>query len=302
MSQEEARRFVRTRSRMLKVALPTAAALGAGGALAAAGVVPSSDGVISACYANDGGDLRIVSDADQCDAKAEQPIEWNQQGPRGAQGIPGPAGAQGAAGAAGAAGPTGAPGAAGQPGPAGPAGAAGTGGAPNASSLSGGTFINNGQVDIFIKIDGIKGESTSKAYKDAVDLQSFSWGASQPNAGGSTGGGGKSSRANFASFDLVKNLDSASPKLFSAVAAGEHIKNAELSVRRAGGKQALLYSMKFDDLEVDGFSHKDRGGQMTENVSFKFSKVEVAYYPSKPDGSSASPIKATYDLKTNKAS
>ena len=311
MSQEEARRFVRTRSRMLKVALPTAAALGAGGALAVAGI-PSSDGVISGCYGEDGY-LRIVEDTSQCQTSTEskngpeQSLEWNQQGPRGAQGIPGPAGAQGVAGAAGAAGVNGAPGSPGPAGPAGPTGspgASGASGVPNASSLSGATFVNNGAVDIFLKVDGIDGESANPSHKDQIELLSFSWGASQMGAG-STGSGGKGSgvgKADFASFTFAKQLDSASPKLFSSTAKGTNIKDAELSVRRAGGKQNLLYSMKFDDLTVDKFSHKDSSGHMTENVSFKFSKVEVAYYPAKPSGSTGTPITASFDLKTNKGS
>lgn len=33
-------------------------------------------------------------------------------------------------------------------------------------------------VDMFLKIDGIKGESQDKKHKDEIDLSSWSWGAS----------------------------------------------------------------------------------------------------------------------------
>ena len=36
-------------------------------------------------------------------------------------------------------------------------------------------------VDYFLKIDGIKGESQDKTHKDEIQLNSFSWGAT--NAG-----------------------------------------------------------------------------------------------------------------------
>lgn len=282
---------------MLKVALPTAAALGAGGALAVA-AIPSADGVISACYANEDGSLRIVQDDSECDSEAEKAISWNQQGPRGAQGIPGPAGAQGAAGAAGA---SGSPGSAGPAGPAGPSGASG---APNAGSLSGGTFINNNQVDIFLKLDGIKGESTSSKHKDEIELLSFSWGATQTAIpSGGSGGSNRAAKTNFASFDLTKELDASSPKLFSTLALGKHVADGELTIRRAGGNQATLFSMKFADLMIDKFNHGDnKTGALTENVGFNFSKVEVSYYPQSSQGKSASPITAKYDLKTSKGS
>lgn len=32
------------------------------------------------------------------------------------------------------------------------------------------------QVDFFLKIDGIKGESTDKAHKGEIEIESFSWG------------------------------------------------------------------------------------------------------------------------------
>jgi hypothetical protein len=93
--------------------------LAAGGAAAAAGVIPGSDGVIHGCYQKHDGDLRLVSAGTNC-RHDELGLAWNQQGATGASGSTGPTGATGAAGDTGAAGPTGETGATGDTGPSGP--------------------------------------------------------------------------------------------------------------------------------------------------------------------------------------
>ncbi len=84
-----------------------------------------TDGVIKACV-NPAGQLRIVSDAEECNQK-ETYLEWNVGGggEKGSQGEPGPQGPQGEEGPRGAQGPkgdTGPQGPQGEPGPEGPAG------------------------------------------------------------------------------------------------------------------------------------------------------------------------------------
>src|SRR4051794_28860352 len=48
-------------------------------------------------------------------------------------------------------------------------------------------------VDIFLQLDGIKGEAQDDKYKDEIDVLAWSWGASQSGTthGGSGSGGGK---------------------------------------------------------------------------------------------------------------
>ena len=46
------------------------------------------------------------------------------------------------------------------------------------------------QVDYFLKIDGIDGESTDAKHKGEIDLQSWGFGASQSGTMHSGGGGG----------------------------------------------------------------------------------------------------------------
>jgi type VI secretion system secreted protein Hcp len=51
-------------------------------------------------------------------------------------------------------------------------------------------------LDIFLKVAGIKGESTDAQHREEIDVASFSWGLSQQRTT-STGGGAGASKASF---------------------------------------------------------------------------------------------------------
>src|SRR4051812_19043098 len=84
---------------LLRFALPTVAALGAGAAVAVA-AIPSADGTIHACInpaSTPPGAVRIIDDATQTCAAGETPLTWSQTGPTGPAGPPGPQGDPGSA-------------------------------------------------------------------------------------------------------------------------------------------------------------------------------------------------------------
>lgn len=102
------------------------AAMALGGSLGASviGWADSEPALISGCYSNHTGALRLITDGEDCRPQ-ETAIQWNQQGLQGPLGPTGPQGEQGPAGPQGSAGPPGPPGPQGEPGPTGPEGPAG---------------------------------------------------------------------------------------------------------------------------------------------------------------------------------
>jgi type VI secretion system secreted protein Hcp len=261
-----------------KVAIPTVAALGAGGAVALA-AIPGEDGTIQGCYSRVTGSLRVAENADDC-RTFETPIAWNQRGPKGDPGIPGPAGPKGDTGAQG---------------PAGPPGASG-----DSAIVVGGEPLTAGTVDAFMKIDGIPGESADSKHKGQIEIESFSFGLTHAPVA-SPGGGGGAGKAEFSSFRFEKLYDRSSPELFHAAASGEHIKTATITFRRRGAQQQEFLTYKFEDVQVDRY---EQGGSkeppLLEDVGFSFSKVEIEYRPQNPDGSLGASVKTGWDVKANK--
>lgn len=156
--------------------------------------------------------------------------------------------------------------------------------------------------DYFLKLDGIDGESADSKHKGDIDLQSFSWGAS--NAGSfSAGGGGGSGKVSMQDFHFVMNINKASPKLMLTCATGEHIKKAVLVCRKAGTEQQEYLKVTFSDVLVSSYqtgASAGGGSGPIDQISLNFAKVEFEYKEQKPDGSLGGAIKAGYDVKANK--
>ena len=156
-------------------------------------------------------------------------------------------------------------------------------------------------VDYFLKVDGIDGESTDDKHKNEIDLESWSWG--ETNAGTSrAGGGGGAGKVVMQDFHFVMKVNKATPKLMLACATGQHIKEAKLICRKAGGDQQEYMSIKFSDLLVSSYQTGGSQGEVipVDQIGFNFSKIEFEYKPQKADGSLDAPIKTGYDLKLNK--
>ena len=154
--------------------------------------------------------------------------------------------------------------------------------------------------DIFAKLGDIKGESLDSKHKDEVEVLSWSWGVSQ---GGSmqSGGGGGAGKANFNDFHFTHHVDKASPVLLKACATGEHIKEATITVRKAGKGQQEFLVIKMSDVVITSVSESDAsGGDQSETVTLAFAKVDVEYRPQKADGSLDAGLHFKYDIKTNK--
>jgi type VI secretion system secreted protein Hcp len=157
---------------------------------------------------------------------------------------------------------------------------------------------------IFLKIDGIDGESHFDGHKGEIDVLSWSWGVSQ-SATTHTGGGGGSGKANVSDLSFVHSVDLASPNLLKNCFTGKHIGSALLTVRKAGGDKSLPFlTIKMSDIIISSVSDggSDGGGERpTESVSLNFAKVEVNYKQQDEKGAEKKAIPITLNIKENTA-
>lgn len=157
------------------------------------------------------------------------------------------------------------------------------------------------EVDYFLKIDGIPGESTDDKHKNEIDVESWSWGESQTGSSAGGGGGG-AGKVHMNDFQFLMKVNKASPKLFLTCANGAHIKEALLTCRKAGKEQQEYLKFKFTDLLISSYQTGGSAGAVipTDQIAFNFAKIEFEYYPQKPDGSLDAKVVQWYDLKANK--
>src|SRR5271155_141355 len=76
-------------------------------------------------------------------------------------------------------------------------------------------------VDMFLKLDGVNGESKDKVHGKEIDVLSWSWGLT--NSGSAhVGGGAGSGKVNVQDLCVSKYVDSSSPNLMLACCQGTH--------------------------------------------------------------------------------
>ena len=155
--------------------------------------------------------------------------------------------------------------------------------------------------DIFAKIGDIKGESLDSKHKDEIEVLSWSWGVQQSGSMAHGGGGGEG-KASFNDFNFTHHVDKASPVLLKACATGEHIKEATITVRKAGTKGPQEYLIiKMNDILVSSVSSSGAGdASSSESVTLNYAKIIVEYKQQKADGSLDAGVFFKYDRNLNK--
>ena len=163
-----------------------------------------------------------------------------------------------------------------------------------------GLFWNSGlaysAIDVFLKIDGIPGESTDDDHRDEIELLAWSW---QMSATGASHSGG--SRAIVRPLIVTKYVDKASPLIFLALLNGSHVPEATLVFRKAGARSLEYLKIKMYNVQFVNISHSGASGEdrLTESVALFFSKVCYEYTPQKVDGSADAPIERCWDIEQN---
>lgn len=157
-------------------------------------------------------------------------------------------------------------------------------------------------VDMFLKFEGIDGESVDSKHKGEIDIESFSWGAT--NSGSAAhGGGAGAGRVAMQDFHFVMRVNKASPQLFLACASGHNIKMAYFSARKAGAEQQDFLKVTMSDILIS--SYKQDGSAGAENdlpmdqVSINFAKIKVDYSPPGKDVRSDGAVSVGWDVKKN---
>lgn len=134
--------------------------------------------------------------------------------------------------------------------------------------------------DIFLKVQAkragrVKGEARASGHEEDIQVSSWRWGVQSASALGSSA---NTARRSYSALTLVKAIDSASTALLSALATNDEIKEARLTMRKAGEGQVDFFVLTLKEARVTAVEHSaDEHGGTQEVVTFAFRKVEVQY-------------------------
>ena len=155
-------------------------------------------------------------------------------------------------------------------------------------------------IEYFLKLDGITGESADSKHKGEIEVLSFSFAESHMGPTG-IGGGGGAGKVEMSDFSFTARTSKASPQLFQHCASGKHIKQALLTVRKAGQSQQEYLKIKLNDVLVSAYALDGDvdEGQLHDAFSLNFVKLSYDYAPQKADGSLDAPVHGGWDTSKN---
>jgi type VI secretion system secreted protein Hcp len=158
--------------------------------------------------------------------------------------------------------------------------------------------------DIFLKINGIEGESQDASHKNEIEVLGFNWKVHQESSmhAGSGGGAGK---ATVDDLEFVHFVDRSSPNLMKYCLTGKHVPEALLTVRKAGGSPLEYLKLTLTDVIVTSVNPAGTNAdemRVKETVRLSFSKIKQEYAVQNAQGGSGGAVTASYDIKGNKES
>jgi type VI secretion system secreted protein Hcp len=155
--------------------------------------------------------------------------------------------------------------------------------------------------DIFLKVDGIDGESTDVNHAKKIEVVSWGWGVAEEFIS-SLGTGIVGGKPKVGNFVITKQVDKASPNLLKACLKVTHISTVVLTQRKAGAGKLNFLTITLQDVLISSLNDIEDGvaPRPTENVAFVFARVIYEYVPLKPSGLPDTPVKLKWDVKANK--
>lgn len=156
-------------------------------------------------------------------------------------------------------------------------------------------------VDMFLKLNGIDGESADDKHKNEIDVLAWSWGMSQS---GNThlGTGSGAGKVSVQDISVTHYVDSASPVLSLACCTGKHIPDGTLTVRKAGETPLEYIKITIKDIIITSVSTGGSGGEdrLTENFSMNFAEYKLEYTAQTKTGGAGKTSTAAYNMQQNK--
>lgn len=155
--------------------------------------------------------------------------------------------------------------------------------------------------DVFIKIDGIPGESKDSSHAGWIDVINLNYGVAQSSAA-FTGGGSGVGKANFAPLTFTHYVDKATPNLMKYCAAGKHVPKVELSCCKVGdGSQEYMRVTLTECLITHaGPAGSSADARITESVAISYGMISVQVKEQNTDGSMGASVTGAWDVKGNK--
>lgn len=152
-------------------------------------------------------------------------------------------------------------------------------------------------IDMFMKVDGVTGESKDANHVGWTDISSFSWGASQQGSSGDAAG-----KVSFTNLHITTLIDKSVTALLQFCSNGKRVKNIELSLCKAGGQQVEYAKITLEDVLVTSVDYSGATKNDTLGITYSFQggRVRQQYWEQTSSGGRGAETSMGWDIKGNR--
>ncbi len=168
---------------------------------------------------------------------------------------------------------------------------------------------------IFLKLDGIDGESTVKGHRKEIEVFSYEQGIDQTVYHLGSGGSG-AGKATCSPVRFRKNVDVASIPMLLACASGKHIAKAVFTFRHAGGGPDF-YKVTLEGVLITHLYQRATTGAQAplsfgaleaaavesgflDEVTLDYGRIRWEYKLQKPTGGPGATVTGGWDVTANR--
>ncbi len=155
----------------------------------------------------------------------------------------------------------------------------------------------------FLELEGIDGEAQDSEHSGKIELQSFSWGASN-NSSFAVGTGSGISKGQIQDISFSKFTCKASLRLFERAVNGKPVPKGKLSLLKLTGEKKIPYfEVELENVVVTSFQIAAHGdGQLpTESSTLHFVQMKSKYLPQGNEGDPSGNVDFVWNLQKNVA-
>jgi type VI secretion system secreted protein Hcp len=153
---------------------------------------------------------------------------------------------------------------------------------------------------MFIKFEGIDGESSDSSHDKWIDVLSMSFGVNRPTEG--SGSTRRTGSVEMNDISITKEIDKSTPKLMEAICRGRINPTVEIEVTtNIGGTYATYYRIELTNVRVTNYwvSGGTSGDDVpTETVALNFEEISVTYSEFDEEGKSKGNIEYVWKVET----
>jgi type VI secretion system secreted protein Hcp len=156
-------------------------------------------------------------------------------------------------------------------------------------------------VDMFLKLEGVDGESPDPEHKNEIQITGFRLNAVSPRDSFTNQAAGA---VRMSHLTVRAHIDKSSPKLFTKIAKNEKIPSAILTCRKAGKEQFEYFKITLSEVLVVKVQAGDLGESGSDVIpacefDLAYGQIEISAREQTSRGPTSGPVVFAFNLMSN---